>query len=119
MLRAALPLGVTKDGDGIIENGAVYDAVLVLVAARNSKVGRNERDRVKSRCMEAEQRLRDEKLKHVNLLNCICAARNEHARKSVSYCHEAKVSEIKVKTSSAKAKLLALSKVRFVSTHFK
>jgi hypothetical protein len=69
--------------------------------------------------MKAEQRLKDAKLKHVNLLNHICLTRTEHARKSVTYRHETNVAEIKEKTSSAKAKLLALSDVRLVFMHFK
>ena len=83
------------------------------------KLCRNERDRAKSRCMEVEECLKDLKLKHISLLNCICATLNEHTRKSVAYCCQAKVSETKANTSSAKAKLLSLPDVQLVSTRFK
>ena len=58
-------------------------------------------------------------MKHVNLLNHSCLTCNEHARKPVAYRHEAKVSEIKAKTSLTKAKLLASSNIQLISTHFK
>ena len=66
LVAATVPSGFTKDGKDVIENGPVYDAAHILVAAQKSKVG-NETDRR----MKAEQCLKDAHLKHVHLLNHI------------------------------------------------
>ena len=56
LLAAVLPPDVTKDGNGVTENGAVYDASLILVAGRKSKVVYNERDHVASQGRNIEAR---------------------------------------------------------------
>ena len=94
LVAATVPPGVTKDSEDVIKNDPVYDAARILVAARKSKLVCNEIDR----CMKAEQRLQDAKTKHVHLMNHIRQTRNEQARKSVAYRHDAKVSDIKART---------------------
>ena len=116
LFRSDLLLGANEDRNIVpAKHNNVHDAALSLVAVWKSKVGRNDRDRTKSRCMETEDLLKDENLKHVNLLNHIHIAHSKHTRKSFTYCCEAKMSETKATASSATAKLLALSNVQLTS----